>query len=451
MQAIVQNFESVSNKMKPVVAIVGRPNVGKSTLFNRIIGRRHAIVDDQPGVTRDRNIQDAEWCGREFLLVDTGGYTREEDTISAAVRAQALRAVEEADVIVFVCDVRAGVTDVDIEVAEILRKQAAHKKVFLAVNKVDSQSFLAEAEAFRKLGLGEPHFIAGEQGLGVAELLDEVIKSFPPSTQKQSNEAEVVKLAVVGRPNVGKSSFVNAVLGEERQIVTEIAGTTRDSIDTEFRRYGRQFILIDTAGLRKRAKVEEDVEFFSTTRTEKALERADVAIVIIDATQGLERQDMRIINMAIERKCGVLIAINKWDLIEKDAKTAEAFTEAAQAQLKALSYLPIITVSAVTKQRVFKAIDLAEEIWQARRHRIETSVLNRALLPEIQRSPPWSKSGKEIKVKYITQLATEPPLFALYASNAKLVQGSYKKYVERLIREKFGFKGVPIEVQFRQK
>jgi GTP-binding conserved hypothetical protein len=240
-------------------------------------------------------------------------------------------------------------------------------------------------------------------------------------------------------------------LGEERQIVTEIAGTTRDSIDTEFRRYGRQFILIDTAGLRKRAKVEEDVEFFSTTRTEKALERADVAIVIIDATQGLERQDMRIINMAIERKCGVLIAINKWDLIEKDAKTAEAFTEAAQAQLKALSYLPIITISAVTKQRVFKAIDLAEEIWQARRHRIETSVLNRALLPEIQRSPPWSKSGKEIKVKYITQLATEPPLFALYASNAKLVQGSYKKYVERLIREKFGFKGVPIEVQFRQK
>jgi len=437
--------------MKPVVAIVGRPNVGKSTLFNRIVGKRHAIVDDQPGVTRDRNIQDAEWCGRTFLLVDTGGYTREDDSLSTAVRAQAMRAMEEAQAIVFVCDVRSGVTDVDIEVAEVLRKKAVHKKIFLAVNKVDSESLRAEAEAFRKLGLGEPYFIAGEQGLGVAELLDEVIKSFPAPAQEQPNRNDVIKLAVVGRPNVGKSSFVNAVLGEERQIVTDIAGTTRDSIDTEFRRYGQHFILIDTAGLRKRAKVEEDIEFFSTTRTEKALERADVAIVIVDATQGLEKQDLRIINMAIERKCGVLIAINKWDLIEKDSKTAEAFAEAAQTQLKALSYLPIITVSAITKQRVFKAIDLAEEIWKARRHRIETSVLNRTVLPEIQRSPPWSKSGKEIKVKYIAQLAIEPPLFALYASNAKLVQESYRKYVERVIREKFGFKGVPIEVQFRQK
>ncbi len=437
--------------MKPTVAIVGRPNVGKSTLFNRIVGKRHAIVDDQPGVTRDRNVLDAEWCGRSFLLVDTGGYTKEEDAISRAVLSQAMLAIEEADAIIFVCDVRAGITDVDIEVADLLRKKVAQKKVYLAVNKVDSDVLRADAEAFRKLGLGEPYLIAGEQGLGVAELLDDIVKSFPSLPEKEQSQISVVKLAVVGRPNVGKSSFVNAVLGEERQIVTQIAGTTRDSIDSAFKRNGQDFILIDTAGLRKRAKVEEDVEFFSTTRTEKALERADVAIVIIDATQGIEKQDLRIINMALERKCGALIAINKWDLIEKDAKTAEVFREAVAAELKSLSYLPVVTVSAVTKQRVFKAIDLAKEIWEARRTRIETSLLNRMLLPEIQRSPPWSKSGKEIKVKYIAQLAVEPPLFAFYAGNAKLVPESYRKFVERLIREKFGFRGVPIEVQFRQK
>lgn len=437
--------------MKPVIAIVGRPNVGKSTLFNRIVGRRHAIVDDQPGVTRDRNELETEWCGRSFVLVDTGGYTTADDVISKAVLSQVLRAIAEADVIIFVCDVRAGITDVDYEVAEVLRKQAAGKTVLLAVNKVDSDLLRPEAEAFRKLGLGEPYFIAGEQGLGVAELLDAAVQALPPSASPVPSDVNAVKLAVVGRPNVGKSSFVNAVLGEERQIVTEIAGTTRDAIDSHFRRNGQSFILIDTAGLRKRAKVEEDVEFFSTTRTEKALERADVAIVLIDAVQGLERQDLRIIHLALERKCGVLVAINKWDLIEKDAHTAHAFTQAVTQRLKNLSYLPVLTISAATKQRVFKAIDVAKEIWDERRRRIDTSVLNRVLLPEIQRTPPWSKSGKEIKVKYITQLAIEPPLFAFYAGNAKLVEESYKKFVERLIRDKFGFKGVPIELQFRQK
>lgn len=437
--------------MKPVIAIVGRPNVGKSTLFNRIVGRRHAIVDDQPGVTRDRNELETEWCGRSFVLVDTGGYTTADDVISKAVLSQVLRAIAEADAIIFVCDVRAGITDVDYEVAEVLRKQAVGKTVLLAVNKVDSDLLRPEAEAFRKLGLGEPYFIAGEQGLGVAELLDAAAQALPPSSSPVQSDVNAVKLAVVGRPNVGKSSFVNAVLGEERQIVTEIAGTTRDAIDSSFRRNGQSFILIDTAGLRKRAKVEEDVEFFSTTRTEKALERADVAIVLIDAVQGMERQDLRIIHLALERKCGVLVAINKWDLIEKDAYTAHAFTQAITQRLKNLSYLPVLTISAATKQRVFKAIDVAKEIWDERRRRIDTSVLNRVLLPEIQRTPPWSKSGKEIKVKYITQLAIEPPLFAFYASNAKLVEESYKKFVERLIRDKFGFKGVPIELQFRQK
>ncbi|MCS7013418.1 MAG: ribosome biogenesis GTPase Der [Chloroherpetonaceae bacterium] len=436
---------------KPVVAIIGRPNVGKSTLFNRIVGRRHAIVDDQPGVTRDRNELEVEWCGRPFVLVDTGGYTTADDAISRGVLSQVFQAIEEADVLIFVCDVRAGITDVDYEVADVLRKKAAGKTLLLAVNKVDSDAWRPQAEEFRKLGLGEPFFIAGEQGLGVAELLDAAVQAFPAYAVAEPADTNAVKLAVVGRPNVGKSSFVNAILGEERQIVTDIAGTTRDAIDTPFRRNGQAFILIDTAGLRRRAKVEEDIEFFSATRTEKALERADVAIVLIDAQQGLEKQDLRIINMALERKCGVLIAINKWDLIEKDANTAQTFTQAVAQRLKNLSYLPIITVSALTKQRVFKAVDLAREIWAERRRRIETSELNRVLLPEIQRTPPWSKSGKEIKVKYITQLAIEPPLFAFYAGNAKLVEESYKKFVERLIRDKFGFKGVPIEVQFRQK
>ncbi len=443
--------------MKPVVAIVGRPNVGKSTLFNRIVGKRHAIVDDMPGVTRDRNTLDGEWCGKSFLLVDTGGYTRADETagnepkkIAAAVREQALIAISEADVIAFVVDVKSGITAADAEVADLLRKRLTEKKVFFVVNKVDGDSQRSDAEAFRRLGLGDPYFVSAQQGMGVAELLDDVVAAFPDIDSADENK-DKVKIAVIGRPNVGKSSFVNAILGTERQIVTDIAGTTRDSVDTEFRRDGQDFILIDTAGLRRRARVEENAEFFSNVRTEKAIERADVALILLDAEQGLEKQDLKIINMATERKCGAVIAVNKWDLVEKDAKTADAYTKALNATLKNLSYIPIVFISALTKQRVFKAIDMAKDVWHSRRRRIDTSELNRVLLPEIQRTPPWSKSGKEIKVKYITQLATEPPLFGFFASNAKLVEEPYKKFVEKLIREKFGFHGTTIELQFRLK
>jgi len=431
-----------------LVAIVGRPNVGKSTLFNRLIGEKKAIVDDVPGVTRDRLYGTAEWNGKKFTLIDTGGFVpKTEDEIEIAVREQAIIAIEEADAILFVCDGRDGITNYDIDIANILRRR--EKNVLLLVNKCDNSEQDQNSFEFHRLGLGKPYPISALSGRNSWEFLDDLVELLPEKTIK--DEDPRLKIAIVGRPNVGKSSIVNALVGKPRSIVTDIPGTTRDSIDTIIKHYNEEIVLIDTAGLRRRSSIKESIEFYSVVRTVKAIERSDVAVVVIDATRGLEDQDKKIINSVEEARKGIIIAVNKWDLIEKDAKTAEAFTEAAQAQLKALSYLPIITVSAVTKQRVFKAIDLAEEIWQARRHRIETSVLNRALLPEIQRSPPWSKSGKEIKVKYITQLATEPPLFALYASNAKLVQGSYKKYVERLIREKFGFKGVPIEVQFRQK
>ncbi|KER09225.1 MAG: GTP-binding protein Der [[Candidatus Thermochlorobacteriaceae] bacterium GBChlB] len=443
--------------MKPVVAIVGRPNVGKSTLFNRIVGKRHAIVDDMPGVTRDRNTLEGEWCGKSFLLVDTGGYTRADETagnepkkIAAAVREQALIAMSEADVIAFVVDLKSGITGADAEVADLLRKRLNEKKVFFVVNKVDGDSQRSDAEAFRRLGLGNPYFVSAQQGMGVAELLDDVVAAFP-DIESVDEHKDKVKIAVIGRPNVGKSSFVNAILGTERQIVTDIAGTTRDSVDTEFRRDGQDFILIDTAGLRRRARVEENAEFFSNVRTEKAIERADVALILLDAEQGLEKQDLKIINMATERKCGAVIAVNKWDMVEKDANTADAYTKALNAKLKNLSYIPVVFISALTKQRVFKAVDMAKDVWESRRRRIDTSELNRVLLPEIQRTPPWSKSGKEIKVKYITQLATEPPLFGFFASNAKLVEEPYKKFVEKLIREKFGFHGTPIELQFRLK
>jgi GTP-binding protein len=443
--------------MKPVVAIVGRPNVGKSTLFNRIVGKRHAIVDDMPGVTRDRNTLEGEWCGKSFLLVDTGGYTRADETagnepkkIAAAVREQALIAMSEADVIAFVVDLKSGITGADAEVADLLRKRLNEKKVFFVVNKVDGDAQRSDAEAFRRLGLGNPYFVSAQQGMGVAELLDDVVAAFP-DIESVDEHKDKVKIAVIGRPNVGKSSFVNAILGTERQIVTDIAGTTRDSVDTEFRRDGQDFMLIDTAGLRRRARVEENAEFFSNVRTEKAIERADVALILLDAEQGLEKQDLKIINMATERKCGVVIAVNKWDMVEKDANTADAYTKALNAKLKNLSYIPVVFMSALTKQRVFKAIDMAKDVWESRRRRIDTSELNRVLLPEIQRTPPWSKSGKEIKVKYITQLATEPPLFGFFASNAKLVEEPYKKFVEKLIREKFGFHGTPIELQFRLK
>ncbi len=437
--------------MKPIVAIVGRPNVGKSTLFNRIVSKRHAIVHDMPGVTRDRNYLDAEWNGKAFSLIDTGGYTTAEDRISKAVLEQVFLSIEEAHAIVFVVDVKSGITDIDTVVAEHLRKVLDRKKIFFTINKVESEKDRLDAEAFRKMGLGEPYLVSALSGDGVAELLDAVVAALPEAKPTDETDANTVKLAVVGRPNVGKSSFVNAVLGQNRQIVTEIAGTTRDAIDTEFYRNHQRFLLIDTAGLRRKARVEDNIEFFSTVRTEKAIERADVAIAMLDASQGLEKQDLRIINDAVEKKRGVVIAVNKWDLVEKDSKTADEFTKAIHARLGSLNYIPIVFVSALTKQRVFKVVDIAYDVWQVRRNRLSTSDLNKALLPEIERNTPWTKSGKEVKIKYISQLSTEPPLIAFFGSNTKQIEDSYKKFLERKIREHFGFQGTPIELQFRLK
>ncbi len=437
--------------MKPIVAIVGRPNVGKSTLFNRIVNKHHAIVHDMPGVTRDRNYLDAEWNGKAFSLIDTGGYTTAEDRISKAVLEQVLLSIEEAHAIVFVVDVKSAITDIDIVVAEHLRKALNRKKIFLTVNKVETDKDRLDAEAFRRLGLGELYLVSALSGNGVAELLDAVVASLPDTKPTDETDTNTVKLAVVGRPNVGKSSFVNAVLGENRQIVTEIAGTTRDAIDTEFYRNGQRFLLIDTAGLRRKARIKDNIEFFSTVRTEKAIERADVAVVMIDASQGLEKQDLRIINDAVEKKRGIVIAVNKWDLVEKDSRTADSFTKAIHARLGSLNYIPVVFMSALTKQRVFKVIDRAKQVWQARRNRLSTSELNKALLPEIERNTPWTKSGKEVKIKYISQLSTEPPLIAFFGSNTKQLEDTYKKFLERKIREHFGFQGTPIELQFRLK
>ncbi len=437
--------------MKPIVAIVGRPNVGKSTLFNRMVSKRHAIVHDMPGVTRDRNYLDAEWNGKAFSLIDTGGYTTAEDRISKAVLEQVFLSIEEAHAIIFVVDVKSGITDIDTVVAEHLRKALDHKKIFFTINKVESEKDRLDAEAFRRLGLGEPYLVSALSGDGVAELLDAVVAALPEAKPTDETDANTVKLAVVGRPNVGKSSFVNAVLGQNRQIVTEIAGTTRDAIDTEFYRNHQRFLLIDTAGLRRKARVEDNIEFFSTVRTEKAIERADVALAIIDASQGLEKQDLRIINDAVEKKRGIVVVVNKWDLVEKDSKTADEFTKAIHTRLGSLNYIPIVFVSALTKQRVFKVIDTAYNVWQVRRNRLSTSDLNKALLPEIERNTPWTKSGKEVKIKYISQLSTEPPLIAFFGSNTKQIEDSYKKFLERKIREHFGFQGTPIELQFRLK
>ncbi|NTV47626.1 MAG: ribosome biogenesis GTPase Der, partial [Chlorobiales bacterium] len=320
--------------MRPIVAIVGRPNVGKSTLFNRILNRRYAIVDDTPGVTRDRNFGEAEWCGKEFSVIDTGGYTKPDDKISEAVLEQTLVALADASVIIFVTDLRSGITDLDQEVAEILRKQSNQKKIFHVVNKVDNEALKSEAHEFRRIGLGDPYFISAQDGAGVADLLDDITESFPTKRTDEEDEDNRIKLTVIGRPNVGKSSFVNAILGENRQIVTNVPGTTRDAVDTEFKRNGVDFLLIDTAGLRKRARIKDNIELFSTLRTEKAIERADVAIILLDATLGIESQDLKVINAAASKKRGMVVAVNKWDLIEKDSKTAFEYEANLRDRLK---------------------------------------------------------------------------------------------------------------------
>lgn len=431
-----------------LVAIVGRPNVGKSTLFNRIIGQRDAIVHDLPGVTRDRHYAEAEWAGKTFSIVDTGGYVpASEDAIEIAIREQAEVAINEADVVMFVVDGAAGLLPTDIEIAGVLRR--AEKKVVLIVNKIDSEKREPSLGEFYKLGLGEPIPTSALVGRKVGDLLDVVTGDFNLSETQVSDPR--LKIAIIGKPNVGKSSLVNALLQEERNIVTDVPGTTRDPIDAILKYYSEEIVLVDTAGLRRKSKVKESVEFFSTVRALKSIERCDVAVVVIDAQQGLEHQDLRIIETAIERKRAVVIVVNKWDLIEKDDTTAKMLEKALKGKLRIYDFIPIIFISALTKQRIYKVIELVKKVDAEQNKRISTSELNDRLGADVKAFPPRSRSGKEIKVNYVTQVNSKPPVFAFFCNEPKLIDDNYRRYLENKIRGHFRFDGVPIVLSFKSK
>ncbi len=431
-----------------LVAIVGRPNVGKSTLFNRIIGQRDAIVHDLPGVTRDRHYAEADWAGKTFSIVDTGGFVPEsEDVIETAIREQAEVAIKEADVVMFVVDGEAGLLPSDYDIAGILRK--AQKKVILIVNKIDNDKRELSLAEFYKLGLGEPIPTSALLGRKVGDLLDVITNDFEVVEAKEVDPR--LKIAIIGKPNVGKSSFVNALLQEERNIVTDIPGTTRDPIDAVLKFHGEEIVLVDTAGLRRKSKIKESVEFFSTVRTIKAIERCDVAVILIDAKQGLEHQDLRIIDTAIGRKRAVVIAVNKWDLIEKDDTTAKTLEKALKEKLRIYDFIPIMFISALEKQRIYKVIDLVKTVHVEQNKRISTSELNDRLGADIKMFPPRSRSGKEIKINYITQVDVKPPVFAFFCNEPKLIDDNYKRYLENKIRGYFTFSGVPVVLAFKKK
>ena len=436
--------------MSNIVAIVGRPNVGKSTLFNRLVESRTAIVNETAGVTRDRNYGKSLWNGIEFSVIDTGGYvTNSDDVFEDEIRKQVHIAIEEADVILFAVDVENGITDLDQAVAEILRRVS--KPVFLAVNKVDNNQRILEANEFYGLGLGEKIYcVSAINGSGTGDLLDDVVASFPKN-EKEVIEEGIPRFAVVGRPNVGKSSFINALIGVDRNIVTDIAGTTRDAIHTRYNKYGHDFYLIDTAGLRKKAKVKEDVEFYSVLRSVRTIENADVCMLLIDATLGIEAQDVSIFNLMIRNKKGVVILVNKWDLMEKDNHSTTKFTEHIHERIAPFTDVPIIFMSALTKQRIFKALETAVDVYQNRQQRIKTSELNEVLLEAIDRYPPPSLKGKYIKIKYVTQLPSPTPSFALFANLPQYVKEPYRRYIENQIRDHFNFSGVPLQIFFRKK
>ncbi len=434
--------------MSGIVAIVGRPNVGKSTLFNRLVGARAAIVDEQAGVTRDRIYGKSEWNGREFSVIDTGGYVHGSDDIfEAQIRRQAEIAIAEADLIFFVVDVITGITDLDLAVAQLLRQ--SKKPTLLVVNKVDNHLWVADAYEFYKLGLGDPYQVSAINGSGTGEILDALVKMLPE--REEANQEGLPKFTIVGRPNVGKSSIVNALVGEERNIVTPIAGTTRDSIDTHFNQFGLDFLLVDTAGLRKRGKVDEDLEYYSVIRAIRAIEESDVCLLVIDATRGFEGQDQTILDTIVKNKKGVVIVVNKWDLVEKDTHTTELFAQQIRDTIAPFNDVPIFFTSAVTKQRILKMLEGAMHVYQNRTKRIPTSQLNEKLLTVIEQTPPPAYKGKYIKIKYVTQLPTPSPSFAFFANLPQYIRAPYKRFLENKLREFFDFEGVPVQVFIRQK
>ncbi len=432
-----------------IVAIVGRPNVGKSTLFNRLVGMRKAIVNDTAGTTRDRHYGKSDWNGREFSVIDTGGYAHNtDDVFEAEIRKQVILAIDEADVIIFMVEVSTGITDLDLAMADLLRRTS--KKVILAVNKVDNSNLIYSSHEFYAFGLGEPICISSMSGSGTGELLDAVVAALPPDSQAEEAD-ELPKFTIVGRPNVGKSSLTNALLDSERNIVTPIAGTTRDSILTRYNKFGMDFYLIDTAGLRKKTKVNEDLEFFSVLRSIRSIESSDVCILMLDATQGIESQDMNIFSLIVRNKKGCVIVVNKWDLIEKDHMTMKSFTEQLQRKLAPFNDIPIIFTSVPNKQRILDVLQTAMQVYYSRIRKIPTSQLNDYLLPIIEQTPPPSTKGKYIRIKYVTQLASPTPAFAFFVNLPQYIREGYRRFLENKIRERWDFSGVPIQIYFRQK
>jgi len=431
------------------VAIVGRPNVGKSTLFNRLVGEKKAIVDDVSGVTRDRIYGESYWGGKNFNVIDTGGFVpRSKDVFEKHIREQVLIAMEEASLLLFIVDATTGITDLDAEFAQMLRKH--QKNVILVVNKVDNVARRHEANEFYSLGIESIFFIASMTGSGTGELLDEVVARMPEKVEEPVEE-NVPKVCIIGQPNVGKSSLVNAMLGEERNIVTDIAGTTRDSVHTRFNKFGKDIILIDTAGMRGKAKVQENLEFYSVIRAVKTLDESDIAVIVLDATKGVTHQDLNIYKMAIRKHRGIVIAVNKWDLMEKETNTARDYEENLRSKLAPFSDVPIIFTSALEKQRVFKIVEVVEQVYVNLRKKIPTSKLNDIMLKTIEKYGPPAMDGKLVKIKYVTQLPTPTPSFAFFTNHPKYIREAYKNYLENQLRKNFDFNGVPVNIFFREK
>lgn len=433
-----------------IIAIVGRPNVGKSTLFNRLIGQRKAIMDNESGVTRDRSYGHGQWTGKYFTVIDTGGYVHGSDDIfEEEINKQVELAIKEADVILFMVDVDAGLTGLDEEFANVLRR--SDKPVYIVANKADTTARANQMGEFYSLGIGEEIYpVSSQNGTGTGELLDAVVKHFEDEGVEDP-DAGIPKLAVLGRPNAGKSSFVNLLLGEDRNIVTPEAGTTRDAIHSRYNAFGREFIIVDTAGLRRKSKVNEDIEFYSVMRSVRALEDADVCIVMLDATRGIESQDVNIITLAEKNRKGIVILVNKWDLVEKDTHSTKEFEEEILKRIAPIKYIPVIFTSVVTKQRILKAVEKAMEVYENKTQKVPTSKLNDLLLPDIERNTPPAIKGKFVKIKYVTQLPTHNPTFAFFCNLPQYIKDPYKRYLENCIRKHFGFEGVPINLVFRKK
>jgi GTPase len=452
--------------MKNIIAIIGRPNVGKSTLFNRLTGKNTAIVHPKSGVTRDRNYGEVEWTGKKFFLIDTGGFVPDsEKGFDKAIRTQIKTAIEESNKIIFVVDSKNGIHPVDKDLANVLRKYSGEKEIILVANKIETVEKEQGMNEFFELGLGEPMPVSAISGLGSGDLLDKVTEDIPLADEDEKDDR--IKIAVLGKPNAGKSSLINSLLKEERNIVTEIPGTTRDSIDSVIKYYGEDVVLIDTAGLRKKSKISESIEFYSTIRTYKSIERCDVAILVIDVTDimevlnkasdfklavfKLDRQDVRIIEDVKRLKKGLLIAINKWDLIEKDSNTSKIISQKIREHLGSFDFLKFIFISALTKQRIHNVLKTAKDIFDERAKVLKTSELNKVMLNIIQTNPPPATGGKEIKINYVTQVKSSPPVIAFFTNHPKLINENYKRFLEKRVRENFGFEGVPLTLVFKEK